>query len=220
MSTPRSSPNKEDARRIALLEMERDELREILNTVGIKKGLPNSRDGLAAYVHAAETNTRCNPLKGKWCENGYVCDASNKEGLCLKPDEVNPKLGEWEYNGRRIVGTEKALALLKKKLKHETASSTESVTPIVPSRKSKKSKKSKKHKARSPKTVEVIESEEDISINRPKSGTEIFPVEDHEAIIEQHIREIAEAEGDDIGIGELTAATRTIMKYVGLLPAP
>ena len=64
-------------------------------------------------VELQETET-CNPSNNEYCQGNLVCDVTTKPGKCITPEKAKSmNLIELKYNGRIIVGTQKAISLLK-----------------------------------------------------------------------------------------------------------
>lgn len=64
-------------------------------------------------VELQETET-CNPSNNEYCQGNLVCDVTTKPGKCITPEKAKSmNLIELKYNGRVIVGTQKAISLLK-----------------------------------------------------------------------------------------------------------
>ena len=95
------------------------ELKSMLKTAGIQKGIPTKKSHLIEYLCSlGDDSLRCDPDQEILCSDGFICDVSNKPGVCL-PDALADelKLEKIEYSGRTIIGTKRALKLFKKKIK-------------------------------------------------------------------------------------------------------
>ena len=69
------------------MNMEMKELKKHIDSVGLKKGLPKTKKDIVKYLCSAEENGRCDPEEGKWCKGKFICDVSNKPGVCVSPDQ-------------------------------------------------------------------------------------------------------------------------------------
>ena len=101
-----------------LMKMDPKELRTYMHSAGLKTGLPKTKLGMVDYLCAIEENGRCDPEEGKWCNGEFICDVSNKPGVCVSPSQSSHHSGAnmWEYKGKKLIGTSKALDSLKKAL--------------------------------------------------------------------------------------------------------
>ena len=99
-----------------LMEKSRSDLRKMLRKAGLTS-FPKSKEDMVEYLWAANNNGRCDPEEGQWCDDEFVCDASNKPGVCLSPAQAAHHASSWDYNGKKIVGTSDAITALKAALK-------------------------------------------------------------------------------------------------------
>ncbi len=103
-----------------LKKMSPTQLKAILTEAGVTKGVPVTKAGKIEYLCALKNNgTRCDPENRVWCDGDLVCDSSNSPGVCLSPDVATAhgsNLTSWEYEGKTILGTSKAITALKKNL--------------------------------------------------------------------------------------------------------
>lgn len=102
-----------------LIKKKSKELRELLTAAGIKEGRPQAKNDLINYLCALSADgkgSRCDPENNKFCDGENVCDVKSK--LCLPPATASArtKLEARSWNGRKIIGTKKALEKLWKKL--------------------------------------------------------------------------------------------------------
>ena len=102
-----------------LIKKKSKELRVLLEAAGIKEGRPQAKVDLINYLCALGPEghgQRCDPAEGEFCDGDLVCDAKAK--LCLPPDaaRARSRLKEMEWNGKKIIGTQKALDRLREKL--------------------------------------------------------------------------------------------------------
>ena len=95
------------------MNMDLKDLKDVLSKVGLKKGLPTSRDGKFEYFCSAEENGRCDPSKGQWCDGEFVCDVSNSPGVCVSPYIVPSESQQIEINEHKVAGTIESIKLLK-----------------------------------------------------------------------------------------------------------
>ena len=99
----------------ALQSMSRKELRKVLREAGLTT-FPKDKQGMIDYLNAVNNNGRCDPEEGQWCNGEFVCDINNKPGVCLSPSQAQG-FDEWEYQGKKMVGTADAISALKQAMK-------------------------------------------------------------------------------------------------------
>ena len=99
----------------ALQSMSRKELRKVLREAGLTT-FPKDKQGMIDYLNAVKNNGRCDPEEGQWCNGEFVCDINNKPGACLSPSQAQG-FDEWEYQGKKMVGTADAISALKQAMK-------------------------------------------------------------------------------------------------------
>ena len=99
----------------ALQSMSRKELRKVLRETGLTT-FPKDKQGMIDYLNAVNNNGRCDPEEGQWCNGEFVCDINNKPGVCLSPSQAQG-FDEWEYQGKKMVGTADAISALKQAMK-------------------------------------------------------------------------------------------------------
>ena len=99
----------------ALQSMSRKELRKVLREAGLTT-FPKDKQGMIDYLNAVKNNGRCDPEEGQWCNGEFVCDINNKPGVCLSPSQAQG-FDEWEYQGKKMVGTADAISALKQAMK-------------------------------------------------------------------------------------------------------
>ena len=120
--TPTPSPPRDEGcygglTRQQLLKKGPIKLRKYLEAEGIKAGRPLKKDHMVEYLCALEQNTRCDPDNQIECDVNLVCDASNSPGVCLSPSlATERKLDSFMHNGKKYVGTKKALSTVREKL--------------------------------------------------------------------------------------------------------
>ena len=144
----------------------------------------------------------CDPENNINCSLDKVCNLSEDSPKCISPKFVNKlkefkKLDEMEFKGKRIIGSENTIRILKEKLNIK-----EEGTPIV----EKGSKKSFKE------NEEIIEEEENEEEDVPP-----MPFENIESKnIPEILKEIEVTKEEDIDNIKLAEAQNTIIKCLGL----
>jgi hypothetical protein len=94
-----------------LLKKKVTELKAMLKAKGITIGLSGKKKAkLIEYLESP----RCDPENKEFCPEDMICDVRNK--LCISPDDVSKNLVEFNYQGKRIVGTKHVISILRKKL--------------------------------------------------------------------------------------------------------
>ena len=193
------------------------ELRQLLADAGVTQGRPIKKDQMAQYLCDLAQNGRCNPEKGQFCEGDYVCDASNEEGVCISPELANERGLEEMFmpDGRRIIGTKKALAALQKRMtqgKAPTPAKQPSPIPTPPKQPTPPMVKTPtppmaKAPTPRPQKVKTPTPPKDPT-PKPPEGTEVTD-------IEEILRQIQQGDGEQIS--ELAATQSAVLKCLGLL---
>jgi hypothetical protein len=94
------------------------ELKKMLDDIEFSSSKPTLKNQMAEYLDSAETNGRCKPKDGEFCDGDFVCDASNEKGICINRELADERgLEEIVYEGNRIIGSKKAIKDLRKELK-------------------------------------------------------------------------------------------------------
>jgi hypothetical protein len=112
-----------------LLKLRVEELKKLLKQYSIESA-PTNKDGMADYLCAAKENGRC---KAGFvdCDGDMVCDAD--ANVCLSEEIANKRnLQSMIWNGKKIIGTNASINILKKKL-FNNANIPGPRTPIQPS---------------------------------------------------------------------------------------
>jgi hypothetical protein len=96
-----------------LLKLRVEELKKLLKEANIKNA-PADTFGMTDYLCAVEENGRCDPGVVD-CDGDMVCDAD--ANVCLSEDIANKRnLQSMFWNGKKIIGTQDSIDILKKKL--------------------------------------------------------------------------------------------------------
>ena len=95
------------------------EIKDLLKQSNIISGIPKKKADLTSYLCAVENNKRCDPKNNVSCDSGYTCDTSNTPGICISDKFAGDRISagdnieEFIFNGRKIIGTKKAINDLK-----------------------------------------------------------------------------------------------------------
>jgi len=94
------------------------EIKDLLKQSNIVSGIPKKKSDLISYLCAVENNKRCEPKNNVDCDGGYTCDTSNTPGICISDKFAGDRIAgdnieEFIFNGRKIIGTKKAINDLK-----------------------------------------------------------------------------------------------------------
>ena len=145
----------------------------------------------------------CNPENNINCPDDEVCNLSEDPPKCVSPRFASKikefkKLDEMEFNGKRIIGSENTIRILKEKLNIK-----EEGTPIV-----------------EPASKKTFEENEEIIEEEEKDAEENdvpLPFENIEAKnIPEILKEIEQTKEEDINNIKLAEAQSTIIKCLGL----
>ena len=94
-----------------LLKKKVTELKALLKEKGIEIGLSGkNKETLIKYLNSP----RCDPENQEFCPDDMICDVRNK--LCIDKEDLPKNLASFNYMGREIVGSKKAIDALTKKL--------------------------------------------------------------------------------------------------------
>ena len=146
----------------------------------------------------------CDPENNIYCPDDKVCNLSEDPPKCISPKFVNKlkefkKLDEMEFKGKRIIGSENTIRILKEKLNIK-----EEGTPIVEPASKKTFKENE----------EIIEEEEE---KDAEENDVPLPFENIEAKnIPEILKELEQTKEEDINNIKLAEAQSTIIKCLGL----
>ena len=121
-------------------ELSGPQIRDKLKSLGLVNGLPISRDEKFNLMCDAQNNGRCDPEEGQWCNGDFICDASNKPGVCVSKTSKTSKDETYEYKGKKIVGAPDVIKRIKQALENKT------VEPKISSKKDEEKDEEKQRK--------------------------------------------------------------------------
>ena len=133
METVKEKPSKKESDKKKCHNMTLSEFKKlsesksekVLGEAGLKsKYLPEDKEERFEYLCALE-RPRCDPVKGKMCDDPLVCDVSKGMNLCV-PEFKKHKLSKFEHKGKTIIGTKSAIDKLKEQLAEMESSSSSS----------------------------------------------------------------------------------------------
>ena len=167
-----------------------------MSAAGAKGQLPDDKEALAQYLCDITGEEKCDPDKGKFCDDDATCDIDTK--IC-----TTAGLKSIVIAGKKVYGSDDAIAALKKKLVKPP--------PVPPKPAGKPLPVPPKPEA--PKIVPpVIPPPEKI---KPVEGTEIKTKILQDKDIEEIITKISEEAPTEIS--DLTATQTAVLKCLGLV---